>query len=75
MTQVHGSMEGKEVLKLVEKIQSEKDAKLKLKQEKSDNKDREKEIFYRCKEKCVCNKEQCLVVAKLDVRLMVKSQK
>ena len=52
VTNVHGSIEGQDVLKLVESIEMEK--------KKNDNQDKkkqqkykEKELFYRCEGKCV----------------------
>lgn len=55
VTNVHGSMEGQDVLKLVESIENEKKEKQNHKEKKTQQKNKEKELFYRCKIKCVCN--------------------
>ena len=54
VTQVHGSMEGKNVLKLVQDIKEQKEQKEKAKDERTEKKQMQKEAFYRCKERCVC---------------------
>ena len=53
VTNIHGSMEGQDILKLVESIEKEKD-KQKKKEKKVKQKILEKELFYKCKEKCDC---------------------
>ena len=59
VTQVHGSMEGKEVIKVVKRINEDKQKTLQLKQDEMKAKEKEKEDFYRCKRKCVCKEHKC----------------
>ena len=53
VTQVHGSIEGKYVIKLVQSIKDDKNKKQKAKEDRADKKQKEKDTFYRCKEKCI----------------------
>ena len=57
ITNVHGSMEGQDMLSKVESIELEKKRKVSDKEEKTRQKEEEKEVFYRCKTKCVCKGE------------------
>ena len=49
-------MEGKKILEAVSLIQMQKDEKEKAKKEMLNKKHNEKEDFYKCREKCVCDK-------------------
>lgn len=60
VTQIHGSLEAKDVLSMVESIKCDKEVKQKAKQERTAQKQIAKEAFYRCKEKCVCGESKCL---------------
>ena len=60
VTQVHGSMEAKDVISLVKSIKEQKEQKVKLKEIQMKKKEKEKEDFYRCKSKCVCKEDRCL---------------
>ena len=62
VTQVHGSMEGNEVVEVVKRITEAKEKMLQLKEEKVKAKEKQKEDFYRCKTKCVFKKDKCLAV-------------
>ena len=59
VTQIYGSLEGKDVIKIVKEIQSEKGKKEKAKNMKADKKVEERELFYKCKEKCICKTKRC----------------
>ncbi|XP_047127882.1 uncharacterized protein LOC124808783 [Hydra vulgaris] len=54
VTQVHGSMKGKNVLDLVKVIQDNKNQEIKDKEERRWNKEKQKEAFLRCKNECNC---------------------
>lgn len=54
ITNVHGSMEAQDILTKVELIEKEKNKKQTEKLVKEKKKESEKELFYRCKTKCVC---------------------
>ena len=58
ITQVHGSMEGKEIL---EKVSSIKEDNAKKEQAKKESKCTQQQIepFFKCKEKCTCGKNVC----------------
>ena len=47
-------MEGQDILSKVETLEEDKVRKEAEKQERKERKEQEKEIFYRCKSKCVC---------------------
>ena len=53
VTQVHGSMEAKDVINLVKSIKEQKEQKVKSKEIQMKKKEKDKEDFYRCKSKCV----------------------
>ena len=55
ITQICGSMEGKDVLKVVESLKKKKVEKTLAKSAK-DEKKREEKMFYKSKEQCVCSK-------------------
>lgn len=59
VTQICGSMEGKDVLQVVEDLKKKKEEKAQAKEAKNERKREQKELFYRCKEKCVCRKSKC----------------
>ena len=59
-TQVHGSMEAKDVINLVKSIKEQKEQKVKSKEIQTEKKEKGKEDFYRCKNKCVCKEDRCL---------------
>ena len=63
VTQVHGSLEGKDVRKLVQSIKHEKEQKQIAKEKRPDQKNQEKEAFHRCKERCVCHQERCMATS------------
>ena len=59
VTQICGSMEGKDVLQVVEDLKKKKDEKAQAKKAKSERKREQKGLFYKCKEICVCGKSIC----------------
>ena len=59
VTQVHGSMEGKEILEKVTAIKEDKTKKEQAKKEKKSNQQHQIEIFFKCKEECTCGKDVC----------------
>ena len=59
VTQICGSMEGKDVLKVVQSLKKKKEEKILAKTAKDDQIREGKEIFYRCKDHCVCGKSKC----------------
>ena len=54
MTNVHGRMEGQDILARVEVIQKEKEKKKEEAESRKKSKERLKELFYKCKSKCFC---------------------
>ena len=54
VTNVHGSMEGKDILERVEVLQKEKEKKKNDLEAKKQEKAKLNELFYKCKSKCVC---------------------
>ena len=54
MTNVHGKMEGQDILARVEIIQKEKEKKKEEAESRKKSKERPKELFYKCKSKCFC---------------------
>ena len=60
VTQVHGSMEGHDIIDQVKVLNDEKERKKEVVKQKEDKKDEDKESFFRCKQKCVCDKQKCL---------------
>ena len=59
VTQVHGSMTGKNVLEIVQSIKEKKEKEAKEKDVRKRQKDQEKEDFFRCKTECVCGNAVC----------------
>ncbi|XP_066924340.1 uncharacterized protein [Clytia hemisphaerica] len=59
ITNVHGSMEAQDILSRVEAIEKEKQKKEQQKEEKLQQKNWEKEAFFRCKKNCVCSDGEC----------------
>jgi len=59
VTQVHGSLEGKDVMNLVKSIKDEKNKKQEAAEERDAKKQGEKDAFFRCKEKCICGETKC----------------
>ena len=57
VTQVHGSMHGKEILKLVKEIKEKKDLQKRTTDEKIKKKEEEKLLFLQCKSRCVCGEK------------------
>ena len=62
VTQVHGSMTGKNVLQIVQSIKDKKDRELHERDAKVKQKDQEKEDFFRCKKECVCGNVICAAI-------------
>lgn len=60
VTQLHGSMEGQNILDQVKVINDEKERKKKELKQKEDKKNEDKELFFQCKQKCVCGEEKCV---------------
>ena len=60
VTQVHGSMEAKDLINLVKSIKEQKEQKVKSKEIQMKKKEKDKEDFCRCKSKCVCKEDRCL---------------
>ena len=59
VTQDHGSMEGQDVLKLVESINNSKEKKTQEKEDREQKKSEETELFYRRKERCMLDNSIC----------------
>ena len=59
VTQVHGSVEGKDVLSLVETIKYQKAKKEQAKADKLEEKRKNTELFLKCKDSCRCAKKPC----------------
>ena len=59
VTQICGSMEGKDVLKVVENLKLQKEEEILAKTKKEERKQKEKEMFYKCKDMCICSKSKC----------------
>ena len=59
VTQVHGSMKGKKILEKVSPIKKHKAQKEQAKKEKKYKQQQEIEAFFKCKEKCTCDKNVC----------------
>ena len=59
LTQVHGSMEGEDVLKLVESINNLKEKKVQEKEDREQKKSEETELFYRSKERYISDNSIC----------------
>ena len=57
MTQVCGSMEGKNVLEKVLLVQYEKKEKEEKKKKRGQEKEQRLEAFFRCRDSCVCIKQ------------------
>ena len=62
VTQVHESMHGKEILKLVKEIKEKKDLQKRTTGEKIKKKEEEKLLFLQCKSRCVCGEKKCLAL-------------
>ena len=54
MTNIHGKMEGQDILARVEVIQKEKEKKKEEAESRKKSKERLNELFYKCKSKCFC---------------------
>ena len=59
VTQVYGSMEGKDVLKIVKTIQDQKDMKSRAKEEAMEKKSKQRQQFHECKNGCICKTKLC----------------
>ena len=59
VTQVHGSMTGKNVLQIVQSVKDKKEKELQEKETRKKQKDQEREDFFRCKKKCVYGNDIC----------------
>lgn len=59
VTQVCGSMEGKDMLQVVKSIKQEKARKVEAQKAKENQKVNDREAFYKCKETCTCHKSKC----------------
>ena len=59
VTQINGSLDGKDVLSMVQKIGTEKDTKQKAKEERKIKKQLEKEAFFKCKDQYSCKEGEC----------------
>jgi len=59
VTQVCGSIEGKDMLKVVKSIKDQKKKKIQAQKEKEDQKLSEKETFYKCKDRFGCHSIPC----------------
>ena len=62
VTQVHGSMHGQDILKLVKEIKEKKDSKKLAVEHKVKQKEDERQNFVRCKENCVCGENKCIAL-------------
>lgn len=54
VTNVHGSMEAQDILSKVEAIEKEKKEKKTQKEERHQQRNNQKELFFKCKTKCMC---------------------
>ena len=59
VTQVHGSLDGSQVLEMREKIEAEKKEKQTRKEMSMIEKETRAELFIKCRESCVCSKDLC----------------
>ena len=57
VTQVHGSMHGKEILLVSQRNQRKKDLQKRTTDEKIKKKEEEKLLFLQCKSRCVCGEK------------------
>ena len=62
VTQVHGSMHGQDILKLVKEIKEKKDSKKLAVEHKVKQKEDERQKIFRCKENCVCGENKCIAL-------------
>ena len=62
ITNVCGSVEGREILKLVKQVQDNKDLKEQKKQDKMNEKKNQQSMFAMCFDKCVCAEEICRAI-------------
>ena len=62
ITQVHGSMKEEKVLDLLKEIENKKQQQAKSKEEATKKKEDAKQAFLKCKVKCVCEQEKCMVI-------------
>ena len=62
VTQVHGSMEAKDIISLVKSIKEQKEQNVKLKEIQVKKKEKEKEDFYRCKSNASAKKTDALLL-------------
>ena len=59
VTQVHGSMKGRDILATLRDIHDKKEQEKLAKEEAVQNKEEAKQAFYLCKTKCVCGEAIC----------------
>ena len=52
-------MEGKDVIKIVEELKKKKNEKALARELKAAKKREQKEVFLKCKNACICEKERC----------------
>lgn len=59
VTQVHGSMEGKEILEKVSAMKEDKAKKELAQKERKSKHQQQVEAFFKCEEECTCGKKVC----------------
>ena len=59
VTQICESMEGKDVIKVVEELKEKKNEKALARESKAAKKREQKEVFLKRKNACICEKEKC----------------
>ena len=59
VTQVYGSLEGKEVLKRVENLETQEKVKIAAREKKKEEKDDRYALFIRCRDSCMCKESKC----------------
>ena len=59
ITQVHGSMQGKDVITMVETVKKKKEDLEKKKEERAEKQAGDRQAFYKCKFQCVCEERKC----------------
>ena len=63
VTQVHGSMKGRDILNTLKEMEEKKEKKRSEQDEAAQKKEEAKQAFLLCKEKCVCGEVTCNAIA------------
>ena len=59
VTKVHGSLHGQDILKLVKDIKEKKETKKLAVEKMAEEKELERQRFYKCKDQCECDEARC----------------